>query len=122
MEKKIKDYLHLYIGCEVQVTPFHDIKYIGKLIGTDGYCQLSVVINGDHFSTERHISICKLLLRPLSDMTEEEKEWQQNQSKKSSGFFPSYTEIAELTKYLLSREFDLFHLIESGLALDKTKL
>lgn len=84
------------------------------------------------------LSQVKLLLRPLSSMTEEEviplkrilcdnhgvgtikeiitKDWYLcNIGVRSSQSF-------EITKYLLSEGFDLFGLIESGLALEATKI
>jgi len=61
------------------------------------------------------------ILRPLQDMTEEESnEVQFRVDKGGIGFYP--TEHAEIVRYLLSRQFDLFGWIPAGLAIDKTKL
>ena len=61
------------------------------------------------------------ILRPLQDMTEEESnEVQFRVDKGGIGFYP--TEHAEIVRYLLSRQFDLFGWIPTGLAIDKTKL
>jgi hypothetical protein len=66
----------------------------------------------------------KLPLRPLSDMTEDEMT-------KIEKFYGKYAgkgleerlnTDAEITRYLLSKHFDLFNLIPERLALDKTKI
>jgi len=83
---------------------------------------------------------CKPILRPLSDMTEEEinecwklLEWSEmiknNRRYKLNEEFHDSDEGREcgwfsflkILPYLLSKHFDLFGLIESGLAIDKTK-
>ena len=105
MEKNIKDYLHLYL-------PF-ELNYFGFKYNVVGFRDKG------HFFTFWHEhgffdilkEYLKLPLRPLSlnEMTEEEKK----QIKLKEGF--------DLTRYLLSKHFDIFNLIEAGLAIDKTK-
>ncbi len=66
MKKELKDYLHLYLGCDV--------------IDTDGNRKLKFhcMVDGkpfvkiDTITTEEFFTPMKLLLRPLSDITEEE--------------------------------------------------
>lgn len=179
-EKNIKDYLHLYIGCKIQYPDTDGSMIIAKLTGVscgDGvettYIEqqlpgkaigdyLSWEPNGHHKSDALHL---KPLLRPISDMTEEEAtriaiimygqpdsvKWRMEDKgnyfnvyrrhyvesftiDKASGDIDRYekwdgeTEIQItlnhhfITHYLLSRGFDLFGLIEAGLAIDKTKL
>ena len=61
------------------------------------------------------------ILRPLSDMTEEESnEVQYKVDKIGIGFYPK--EHAEIVIYLTSLGFDIFGWIPAGLAIDKTKL
>jgi hypothetical protein len=155
MQKKISDYIHLYIGGEVahpsDKCPF---KLIG--INHDG----EPIIQGD-FSGGTHnvnqisfvpIEDIKLILRPLSDMTREEAEFINNGSimpddeLKEYGYYNEYAEGCPAYQYiryedygsvqrladqmgnpsawhfLLKQGFDLFGLIEAGLAIDKTKL
>jgi hypothetical protein len=79
----------------------------------------------------------KLLLRPLSDMTEEEaKCWYDFRGRYQitnpkcaieNVYRGLYSEghngmqVAELTRHLLSKGFDIFDLIPAGLAIDRTK-
>lgn len=60
----------------------------------------------------------KPILRPLSDMTEEEEKATQA-IVNEIGF--GYELGASITRYLLSRHLDLFGWIDAGLAIDKTK-
>lgn len=61
----------------------------------------------------------KLVLRPLSDMTEEENTHVQAIVDRM-GAVHDAANMAEITAYLTSKHFDLFGLIESGLAVEKT--
>lgn len=65
--------------------------------------------------------VAKPILRPLSDMTEEE-EMEVQYLVDIQGFGYDALIGAKITQYLLSRHFDLFGWIEAGLAIDKTKL
>ena len=165
MQKNIKDYLHLYLGCEISATGFNKFKLL------------------PHMLTEwdEHYSSFKLMLRPISDMTDGEidkiasiilekethcyhkwrskegdyiiAEWRKEKplppydkeyeymtmgmlisldfSIKHKWDYHNNKGIGttneplhnshEITRYLLSRSFDLFNLIPDGLALDKTK-
>lgn len=172
MKKELKDYLHLYLGCEV-MTPdgigwlasvSRDRKKMdGLLLSTmikvdfktirltensvDGYDKKrnhgAYLIEAEHYvginasaGTPPDFSMpggCKPILRPLSDMSEDECfelgeilnvhipdhliEALKNNSKYVIDFRYSF----EFTRYLLSKHFDLFGLIEAGLAIDKTK-
>lgn len=125
--KNIKDYLHLYLGCEVQY-----VEYYNTVIKNGILVEMPIggtewgVVNeqGDReYSFEQEI---KPILRPLSDMTEDENK---ETSKLYFDFMekqrPSTRDItmmAHMTTWFLSKYFDLFGLIESGLAIDKTKL
>jgi hypothetical protein len=63
---EIKDYLHLYLGCDVRVKEW---KYKSKFIELhkDG------IIVKDAFVTKIPFGSFYLILRPLSDITEHEK-------------------------------------------------
>lgn len=128
MENKkvnIQDYLHLYLGCDCMIgditwkpetnlhglAPNVDVNY-GKPIKTKVDAHVLSVFS--HKTT--------LILRQLSSMTEDEKLEIQN----ICGWlnYNSYLDIGlttpQVTVYLLSKGFDLFGLIKSGLAIDST--
>lgn len=115
MDKKIKDYLHLYLGCEAIITdvrndaPDEHWAAIGNRITID--------TSFLHYISEGWISV-KPILRKLSDMTEQENK-ELKKIKHSDVFI---IKNAEITQWLLSKHFDLFNLIESGLAIDATTL
>ena len=126
MSNKLKDYLHLYIGCEciadgnrfklhgVSFTDTGTLAYDGTMI--DGIHQCWWIENCDF----------KLILRPLSDIRVKEIEelgikilddkYEMLMDKKVPDFTPD-----QFVK-LLSFGFDLFNLIASGDAIDKTKM
>jgi hypothetical protein len=127
MEEELKDYAPLYLGCQV----LDEQNVIRVLRGVDihGCCTLSYNNVGEE--TDIPIGGIQLLLRPISDMTDEEAaecgnldydfssepdlniwNWKDFDTLNSSNQFI----------YLLSKHFDLFGLIESGLAIDKTTL
>lgn len=128
MKTELKDIMHFYIGCEVE------IEIYGKLrnclldgINKDYYF---LIIPGDKAATsyfKGKYSI-KPILRPLSDMTDKEAadifnmdDWLFINQKKGITHLdfalPPQTFI-----YLLKQGFDLFGLIESGQAIDATTL
>lgn len=146
MNKNIKDYLHLYLGCECIVKEPGESAFKSVLEG---------IQRGKFLLKEYgHLLLweaaeIKPILRPLSDMTEEELIEQENIFKiyepdfevtpdmrknawekiKNDGIMAvEFSEdnnplmVFELFRYFLSKHFDLFGLIESGLAIDKTKL
>lgn len=131
MEKKIEDYLHLYLGCEISVNGTGGYKLIGlkpDIWNIAAFEVLNVIAEHDHFGEETfdiaeaegiHSDDIKLILRPLSDMTEHEAEFQ---SQAAWDGKPTIIMNAEITKYLLSCSFDLFNLIENNLAIDKTQI
>lgn len=149
MDKKITDYLHLYLGCEVEWWNGSGVYVL------DPY-YLSEIAEDDLWEKTKPI------LRPLSDMTEEEMKelWKIvfNRTFPPSGRIESsylqdkrnprwilMSGVERLgiqlngdiwadsdlhnwpmnphlnTLYMLKKHFDLFGLIEAGLAIDKTK-
>lgn len=104
--KNTKDYLHLYLGCEVVIEKssywcVHEFDYHKGEKRLLLPSVLTWVRNNE--------MIVKPILRPLSDMTEEEDAIDCDLSP------------AEKFRFRLSKDFDLFGLIEAGLAIDKTK-
>ncbi len=129
--KKIEDYLHLYVGADVALA-VEDFDYSEKLVGihpvTEGVRYLTADRTGA--ISYRKSENIKPLLRPLSDMTEEERYKCQYNAQcfflKETGPLDtdslSIEQAAIVTNYLIKQGFDLFELIEAGLAMDKTKL
>ena len=130
MSKKIEDYLPYYIGQEVchpsDKAPF---KLVG--ITEHGMPRITGDFSGGTHNVSQtgtvYISDIKLRLRPLSDMTREEREifgWQEDWifEDKSDPNQPMKTTflVWEFID-LLKMGFDLFGLIEANLAVDKTK-
>lgn len=173
-EKKLQHYLHLYIGCQVQYEGIvngkelkaelqankHDVFYTpqvkeekGMKLGylrevcyrqTGGYARCKV---GRKSLKSYWGNPCiKLILRPLSDMTEEDglayaklTRPEATKAKIESGQVWSFHDPDGITFYkwkahklhescpeeflwLLSKHFDLFGLIDAGLAIDKSKI
>lgn len=118
-EKKIKDYLHLYLGCEVMY--IDGMSLILKSISINR-ARIGAKDDDVHFNVP--VENFKPILRPLSDMSEEE--FKECDLKTHPKFWMTDSSIwcftAEKTRYLLSKQFDLFNLHEAGLCLYKTDL
>lgn len=105
MEKNTKDYLHLYLGCEAYWQE-------------EGY--KSTYSRPIDFDMLRDADWIKPILRPLSSMTEEEgNELEMMGHNAVVNKFEINQFHAARTRYLLSKGFDLFGLIEAGLAIEK---
>lgn len=128
-EKNIADYLHLYLGCNVR---FKNQELKGKINQENLWKLFSVTkmdygLMGNLFAMGCIQSLRSEeiypILRPLSDMSEEERVtgnvWSCNPQKYRDHPYGFYSPLE--FKYLLSKHFDLFGLIEAGLAIDKTK-
>lgn len=156
--KQLKDYLHLYLGCEIS----HDTgKCVGSLTSVSFH---NAEIFCDYFKRDKghkvfegkewgsHVILIERLkphLRKLSSMTEEEaiiygeiygikgaKEIEVKPLEdggvhisfkagdSAASLFPlsNYGNKPETFRYLLSRHFDIFQLIESGLAIDSSTI
>ena len=122
--KEIKDYLPFYLGCQAKVIFARNeaAPEIGELIEVGK--NMAFVETGKHEYYECMPYEVKPILRPLSDMTEEEKtELKLNLFQFAN--LENYNEVLwrfEQTRFLLSKHFDLFGLIPAGLAIDKTKI
>jgi hypothetical protein len=122
-EKKIQDYLHLYLGCEVMAG-----THRCKLIGIEDGAIVMHSISGRHVILFANI---KPILRCLSDMTEQEMqecgnmEYDFSDDPDLNKWEPKDFEIGLSPRqfaWLLSKHFDLFDLIPDGLAIDKSTL
>jgi hypothetical protein len=102
MEQNFNDHIHIYMGCRC-------VKYIdGKEDESE-----SVFMHQDHIKVLQGSLKVKPILRRLSDMTEEESE--------EIGLNPTYPHVNfnpfEFI-YLVDNGFDLFGLIDLGLAIE----
>lgn len=83
-------------------------------INTDGYISLEY----NHYDVESvYIEDCLLYLRPMSSMTEEEREYYNNHL---SGIITGI-DAANFMIWIYSNHLDIFHLIEKGLAIEVTE-
>src|ERR1051326_5653783 len=116
MEKKIENFMHLYLGCNIYYTDTNEVSAIS-------WTHLL-----DKFTVDKRCEPYnpgfKLLLRPLSDMSPEELQ-------ECGNMVYDFSDDADLNNHkwknfetlldplqfvwLLERGFDLFGLIESGL-------
>ncbi len=119
MKKNIKDYIHFYLGQPIK-TSRYGIGNLDSVSKTCMHVEFEKTIQGFLFGDD-----AKLLLRPISDMTNKEMD----DVKKYSDHIEKYIETGvfiridgELHRILCKWGFDIFNLIESGLALDRTKI
>lgn len=146
----------LIIGCECHLfwsKPDGSIEYerTGTLCGIrpedvrqNGLLFIVKTANSRPQELAYKYSEAKPILRPLSDMTEEEAEWCAKElfcdkNEEPDAFATNRARIAIMdnfgtpliaswrisflvSRYLLSKHFDLFGWIPAGLAIDKTKL
>jgi len=139
MKKELKDYIYLYnnrfnpikvLVDNIEQKYLWDIEvyeedYINLTLGETKLRSMDVNsddwnVYNDNYSLER----IKPILRPLSDITEREiyeyGEIEQACPINHSFLIYQCRVEAEQTKYLLSKHFDLFGLIDAGLAIDKS--
>jgi hypothetical protein len=112
--KDIKDYLHLYFGCDVRITI--------NIEGNPVIEKLTAKVLADEI--ECHIGI-KPILRRLNDMTDEEKaECKRLMTQGTDGVHNVVISVYsfESMRYMLSIGIDLFNLIPEGLAIDSKTL
>lgn len=121
-KKKIEEYLHLYIGCEV-IGKLNDEPRKGRLTGVTngGYeCEIQFFNeDGINVSEEPEWNESKdviLLLRPISEMTDKEKEEILRLDEEDKLIVTTHFQTV---RKLLKEEFDLFELVADGLAQQK---
>ena len=106
---KMKEYLHLYLGCDTD---------IGKLSGVHDQSYLIRLPGGEMIERnfEDQPSV-KLLLRKISDLNINESA-ELNQKGLSIGRPRGYSFSPDAILFLLSLRIDLFNLINEGLAIE----
>lgn len=112
METKLKDVLHLYIGCQI------------KEMKLDVIITLTIFTPKTLYKFKNNTF--KLILRRFDDMTEEEKvEYKSLQySQRATPVHQIYvnTDSSQSFAWLLKNGFDIYNLILSGDAIDKKTL
>lgn len=122
----IKDYIHLYLGCEV-------MRPDGRTILTLYGIQRTLAVHVENGElTYSSLNACKPILRPLDSITEEEAkeawtktigvEYTRGNKDRILHNMATMSQFSPLIVHLLAKHFDLFNLIEAGLAIDKTTL
>ena len=131
MEKKnLNEYLPFYIGCEIDAGHGETFTLVGIHFDDFNKIANALVLNGN-ITHATALNGLKLILRPLKTITEgERKELYKLIFGRDS---PSYDDADDpwadcllynynqhvITLYLLKKGFDLFELIEAGLAVEK---
>lgn len=118
-EKQLKDYLNLYLGCrfwDYGSEEGHEIATITGVYNNNNVC----MVCDEHGNTDIKPEEIKLILRRLESMTEEEEKHLDGELWEYGSNFKVYS--PEQTIYLLSLGFDLFGLIDAGLAIDAATL
>lgn len=117
---ELKDVIHFYIGCEVQKNYGVNAPTIHKLTGirqSPANNDLLMFLDGKDQIRSHLWNDFKPILRPLSDMSEEELLMADKICNEDDNASPM---MAKLPFYLLSKHFDLFNLISTGQAISKT--
>jgi hypothetical protein len=129
MIKDIAPYLNHYLGCEALLDGRVKVTIVGFEQYSHGTYRPVIRLPDYKFRLLNDLSLLQLLLRPLSDMTEAEMQECGNLDYDFSGdpdlnkWTPADFDLLLTSSqflWLLSRGFDLFGLIEAGLAIDKT--
>ena len=115
MKKKIEDYLHLYYGTECMfgvTVPGQEMKMYKDIIGARIIHNINAKL-GD----------CKPILRPMNDMSNDEAlECSIQQAKIREVPYPELSDWAYRVDWMLKKGFDLFGLIDEGLAVNACEL
>lgn len=143
MSIELKDVIHLYLGCEVKTISEFPARLVwAGILGSEAQ-KYGTLVGG--MSTTRHWEPeNKLVLRPLSDMTEEEAnaiwkilDWNEaihpphrigdilsefDTIERDDGTSENshWGHLVKIMPYLLKQGFDLFGLIESGQAIQSS--
>lgn len=107
-----------------------DENYKGDSLKLIGICDMGCQLRDEGIKLTFYVNSedVKLILRPLNDMTEKEfnycykKGWTNHYESQSAYTATMGVMEPEEFLYLLSKHFDLFCLIGSGLAINKTTL
>lgn len=119
--KELKDYLHLYIGCEVL-----DLKKdeTARLIAVvDRFKTRSAQVEYPEYTAFKYIEEIKPILRRIESMTQDEEREMHSLEKSFEDKVHLNIELyAAMTKWYCDKHFDLFGLIDASLAIDAATL
>ncbi len=107
MEKQIKDYIHLYLGCKAEIC------HAGACI-IDNITPSTITMSRDG------ITQIKPVLRRMSSLTDTEESEMKLSIQIAMDDY--YTTSAQISNWFFKNGFDCFQLIQSGLAIDKTTI
>lgn len=128
MKKELKNFLHFYLNAGISVFIFPDdsikdgfLDKYRKDYPNGVYNPILTIENYQRFLNDGY----KPILRPVSSMTKEEA---QEAGRKFAGYpgedEDDYTDLVQpfsyTAKHLIDKGFDVFGLINAGLAIDKT--
>lgn len=139
MKKKIEDYMHLYLGCEVESNFNRRRKLVGFLYNESGNTKAMILdFNEDYSRIGQPYSVdflnCKPLLRPLNSITNDDAHAIADELEiitssvyrwvdaGLSGNITTFSTQVKFINALRKRYYDCDGLIESCLAIDKRTL
>lgn len=120
----IREVLHFYIGCDVQVAGGEFAACTTKLLGMAANGKALV----EAYGRPVEIVDIKPILRKLTDITEKEERELCRHTRDAKATLVVQTATGKekiqpaVMRYLLSKHFDLFNLIESGQAITLSDL
>lgn len=122
--KDIEILQHVINGVQIEILNYKS-DYVGiQYAKANGYYYIGkdLYITYEGGSTGKSLNDCRLVLRPLSDLTEQ-IEWDDGVYQMTDEDYFDIDDISnrELQDFL-KRHFDVFGLIESGLAIDINSL
>jgi hypothetical protein len=125
---ELKDYLHHHLGCDMMTRDAFGRTAVRKLTAIVGSKAIYDCDDTDDVDMANSWDMDfqndpdKPLLRLPFDMTKEEnREWADLKESLWDGKVLTVTSMGTMLQWLLDRDFDVFGLIDAGLALDKTK-
>lgn len=134
MNKEIRYYFHLYIGCMVQYTGMANPRkltfaWAGSLLETDAWKNVKFILRRlDSMTEEDACIIAKILISPHAIYHISKPEWCLESAKywAKHGLIAVFSSNAfstlEAFNYLRSKGYDCDGLIDANLALDREKL
>lgn len=111
---QFKEVAHLYVGCKI-----HTKDGVSTFHAYNNHALTNHITSYDSDGLDYPVDEVKPILRPLSDMTKEERQCHLNKPNETESPLAAVHD-AYMTAYLLSCRFDLFGLIESRQAIYAT--
>lgn len=117
-QSNIKAHLHNYLGCDalVEKSDYHMVH--NRSVHTGDIIQIAPWLLHHVHNVETLHAIIKPILRPVSEMTDQEKTDSPKAELDKLGNI-TFQSMAEVINYLRSISIDVDGLIEAGLAIDR---